>query len=56
MARKTKREIENEKIEVARIERMADADAPAPREGRNERQAHARLPLFPTIGLLIGQK
>ena len=33
---------------------MADADAPAPREGRNEGGFH-RL-FFPTIGLLIGQK
>ena len=31
---------------------MADADAPAPIEGRNEGWAQARLPLFffPTIG------
>lgn len=34
---------------------MADADAPAPREGRNEGGGFHRL-FFPTIGLLIGQK
>ena len=36
---------------------MADADAPAPREGRYEgRGFTAPLFFFPTIGLLIGQK